>query len=98
MSKSLRDISPDLVAYLMIAACIALLGIHALGDQRLLSHDEPLEYQGVVDQARFAAEIAKGNKPDLHHDIVYNLENYGIAAKIIPYLASLAFGGTLTSN
>ena len=80
LNKRLNRIRPDLIAYLMIAACIALLGIHALVDQRLLSHDEPLEYQGVIDHARFAAEIAKGNKPDLHHDIVYNLENYGIAA------------------
>ena len=90
LKKRLHRIRPDLIAYLMIAACIALLGIHALIDQRLLSHDEPLEYQGVVDHARFAAEIAKGNKPDLHHDIVCNLENYGIAAKIIPYLSGLA--------
>ena len=84
----------DQVAYLLVAACIAALGLHALIAQRLLSHDEPLEYQGVVDHARFAIGIAHGNKPDLHHDIIYNLENYGIAAKIIPFLASLAFGGT----
>ncbi|MDM7958583.1 MAG: hypothetical protein QUV04_02350 [Synechococcus sp. WH 8007] len=98
LNKRLHRIRPDLIAYLMIAACIALLGIHALVDQRLLSHDEPLEYQGVVDHARFAAEIAKGNKPDLHHDIIYNLENYGIAAKIIPYLAGLALGASRTSS
>lgn len=85
---------PDQVAYLLVAACITALGLHTLIAQRLLSHDEPLEYQGVVDHARFAIEIAHGNKPDLHHDIIYNLENYGIAAKIIPFLASLAFGGT----
>ena len=37
LNKRLHRISPDLIAYLMIAACIALLGIHALVDQRLLS-------------------------------------------------------------
>jgi hypothetical protein len=84
----------DQVAYLLVAACITALGLHALIGQRLLSHDEPLEYQGVVDHARFAIGIDHGSKPNLHHDIIYNLENYGIAAKIIPFLASLAFGGT----
>ena len=88
----------DQVAYLLVAACITALGLHALIGQRLLSHDEPLEYQGVVDHARFAIEIAHGSKPDLHHDIIYNLENYGIAAKIIPFLASLALGGTPGSS
>ena len=30
--------------------------------------------------------------------MIYNLENSGIAAKIIPFLASLAFGGTTGSS
>ncbi|MFM7268024.1 MAG: hypothetical protein ACKOZT_05480 [Cyanobium sp.] len=75
------------VGYLVLAALILVPALTALGSIALTT-DELLEYQGVVDHLRFAQLVFKGEKPDLHEAIVYNLENYGIVAKLPAYLVS----------
>lgn len=79
------------VAYLVVAALILVLALSRLASLSLTT-DELLEYQGVVDHVRFARQVLQGGKPDLHSEIVYNLENYGIIAKLPAYLISRLAG------
>ena len=79
------------VAYLLVAAVILALAVTHLASLSLTT-DELLEYQGVVDHVRFARQVLQGGKPDFHEEIVYNLENYGIIAKLPAYLISRLAG------
>jgi len=79
------------VAYLLVAAVILALAVSRLASLSLTT-DELLEYQGVVDHVRFARQVLQGGKPDFHEEIVYNLENYGIIAKLPAYLISWLAG------
>ncbi|MEB3242539.1 MAG: hypothetical protein VKO44_02790 [Cyanobacteriota bacterium] len=79
------------VACLALAGCLLLMALAQLSPPSLTT-DELLEYQGVVDHVRFAAQVLRGGKPDLHDAIVYNLENYGIVAKLPAYLLSRLAG------
>ncbi|MFN9623614.1 MAG: hypothetical protein ACK587_12415 [Cyanobacteriota bacterium] len=72
------------VACLALAAWLLLMALAQLAPTSLTT-DELLEYQGMVDHGRFAAQVLRGGKPDLHDAIVYNLENYGIVAKLPAY-------------
>ncbi|MBD2551644.1 hypothetical protein H6G65_19150 [Microcystis elabens FACHB-917] len=78
--------------YLALAMGTLLMAVSRLA-QISLTTDELLEYQGVVDHWRFGLQVLHGGKPDLHSAIVYNLENYGIVAKLPAFLISLLFGG-----
>jgi hypothetical protein len=71
--------------YLFLVALILVMALSRLVPIALTS-DELLEYQGVVDHVRFARLVLQGGKPDLRDAIVYNLENYGIVAKLPAYL------------
>jgi hypothetical protein len=79
------------IATLLLAACLLVLALAQLVPPSLTT-DELLEYQGVVDHGRFAEQVLRGGKPDLHDAIVYNLENYGIVAKLPAYLLSRLAG------
>ena len=74
-------------AYLVLAAITLSMALWRLTPISLTT-DELLEYQGVVDHVHFAHQVLQGGKPDLHDGIVYNLENYGIVAKLPAYLIS----------
>ena len=71
--------------YLFLVALILVMALSRLMPIALTT-DELLEYQGVVDHVSFARLVLQGGKPDLHDAIVYNLENYGIVAKLPAYL------------
>lgn len=79
------------IATLLLAAGLVVLALAQLVPLSLTT-DELLEYQGVVDHSRFAGQVLRGGKPDLHDAIVYNLENYGIVAKLPAYLLSRLAG------
>lgn len=89
MESRLNRVSKSVYLFAVVTfLLISLASLHPLS----LTTDELLEYQGVVDHLRFAGQVLQGGKPDLHDAIVYNLENYGIVAKLPAALISRWLG------